>query len=91
MKTKKVPLRKCIACNENKSKKELIRVVRNADKEIIVDETGKVNGRGAYVCKSENCIDQIIKTRKLSRTFQIEVPDEVYTKLKNVIEIKSKE
>jgi predicted RNA-binding protein YlxR (DUF448 family) len=91
VKTKKVPLRKCIACNENKSKKELIRVVRNADKEIIVDETGKVNGRGAYVCKSENCIDQIIKTRKLSRTFQIEVPDEVYTKLKNVIEIKSKE
>lgn len=91
MKTKKVPLRKCIACNENKSKKELIRVVRNADKEIIVDETGKVNGRGAYVCKSEACIDQIIKTRKLSRTFQIEVPDEVYTKLKNVIEIKSKE
>lgn len=91
MKTKKVPLRKCIACNENKSKKELIRVVRNADKEIIVDETGKVNGRGAYVCKSETCINQIIKSRKLSRTFQVEVPDEVYTKLKNVIEIKSKE
>lgn len=91
MKTKKVPLRKCIACNENKSKNELIRVVRNADKEIVVDITGKANGRGAYVCKTETCIQQIIKNKKLSRTFQMEVPDEVYVKLKDIIEIKSEE
>lgn len=91
MKTKKVPLRKCIACNENKSKNELIRIVGNADKEIVVDITGKINGRGAYVCKTEACIEQIIKTKKLSRTFQMEVPDEVYVKLKDIVEMKSKE
>lgn len=91
MKTKKIPLRKCISCNENKSKKELIRIVRNSDNEILIDDTGKTNGRGAYICKGEVCIEQAIKNKKLSRTFKTEVSDEVYAKLKEVIELKSKE
>lgn len=91
MKTKNVPLRKCIACGENKSKKDLIRIVKNSDKDIIIDMTGKVNGRGAYICVNPTCLEQIKKNKKLSRTFQVEVSDNLYENLKDAIELKSKE
>ena len=57
MKDKKIPLRKCISCNERKSKKDLIRLVKKGDKDVIIDKTGKANGRGAYLCLNLECID----------------------------------
>lgn len=78
---RKVPLRKCIGCNEMKSKKEMIRVVRTAENEIVPDPTGKKNGRGAYVCCIE-CLEKAMKSRGLSRALNTAVPEEVYEKLK---------
>ena len=78
---RKVPLRKCIGCNEMKNKKEVIRVVRTTDNEIILDTTGKKNGRGAYVCCSE-CLAKAVKNKGLSRSLNAEIPDEVYEKLR---------
>ena len=78
---RKVPLRKCIGCNEMKNKKEMIRVVRTTDNGIVLDTTGKKNGRGAYVCCSE-CLAKAMKNRGLSRSLNAEVPEEVYEKLK---------
>ena len=78
---RKVPLRKCIGCNEMKNKKDMIRVVRTTDNGIVLDTTGKKNGRGAYVCCSE-CLAKAMKNRGLSRSLNAEVPEEVYEKLK---------
>ena len=67
MKSKKIPLRKCVSCNERKPKKSLIRVVKNNEKEVEIDLSGKANGRGAYLCLNLECIDEAEKTQKLSR------------------------
>lgn len=77
---KKVPIRTCIACNTAKPKKELIRVVKFND-EIKLDLTGKLNGRGAYVCNDENCIKKLKKQKLLNRTFSCQVEDSVYDKI----------
>lgn len=93
MKQKKIPLRKCLGCNEMKPKNELIRVVKSPDekdenKEIIstgtisLDLTGKKNGRGAYVCKNINCLEKAIKAKRLERAFSTSIPQEVYDELK---------
>lgn len=81
MKAKKIPLRKCIGCNEMKSKKELIRIVHNKQGETNVDLTGKAHGRGAYICNDKNCFQKISKSRALNRAFQSEIPQEVYERL----------
>lgn len=91
MKIKKVPLRKCIACGESKEKKELIRIVREKDKNIIVDTSGRVNGRGAYICRNKDCFEKSEKTKKLSRTLEVEIPNHIYEDLKDAINLKSKE
>ncbi|MCQ4921752.1 YlxR family protein [Tissierella carlieri] len=88
MKKKKIPLRKCIACGEGKPKKELIRVVRNNEKEVSIDITGKMNGRGAYICSNLECLELAQKGKKLSRTLEVEVPNDVYESLKNIIQPK---
>ena len=77
---KKVPIRTCIACKTTKPKKELIRVVKFND-EIKLDLTGKLNGRGAYVCNDENCIKKLKKQKLLNRTFSCQVEDSVYDKI----------
>lgn len=78
---KKVPQRKCIACQIRDSKKGLVRIVKNKENEIFVDETGKANGRGAYICKSVECMNKAIKTKALNRAFKIDVSSEVYENL----------
>lgn len=78
---KKVPQRKCIACQIRDSKKGLVRIVKNKENEIFVDETGKANGRGAYICKSVECMNKAIKTKALNRAFKIDVSNEVYENL----------
>lgn len=80
-KTKKVPQRKCIACQERDSKKGLIRIVKTKENNIFLDETGKANGRGAYICKDKTCLEKAIKSKAINRAFKIEVPDEVYENL----------
>ena len=82
---KKIPLRTCVGCKEVKPKKELIRVVKQADGNIMLDFTGRANGRGAYLCPSSECLAQAIKTRRLSREFECEIPKEVYDDLQNQI------
>ncbi|WP_199534113.1 RNase P modulator RnpM [Romboutsia weinsteinii] len=85
-KVKKVPQRKCIVCQERDSKKGLIRIVKNKEGEISLDPTGKANGRGAYICKSSECLKKAIKTKALNRAFKIEVSDEVYENLLTQLE-----
>lgn len=80
-KVKKVPQRKCISCQDRDSKKELMRIVKNKEGEIFVDKTLKANGRGAYICKSEECIKKAISSKALNRAFKMEVPEEVYEKI----------
>lgn len=81
MAEKKIPLRKCTGCNEMKPKKELIRVLKTTEEEIILDRTGKKNGRGAYLCNSLDCFKQARKTKGLERSLQIKIPDEIYETL----------
>ncbi len=88
MKTKKIPLRKCIACGQGKPKKELIRVVRTNENEVSIDLIGKINGRGAYLCTDVNCIKLAQKSKKLSRTLEVEIPSDIYEKLEKAIEMK---
>ena len=85
MVNKKKPARTCMACNEQKEKKELLRIVRSKDGIIDVDLTGKKSGRGAYICKSEACLDKIIKSKRLERVFEQEINSEIYESLRGVI------
>ena len=79
---KKIPLRKCTGCGEVKPKKELVRVIKTADDEIVMDLTGRMNGRGAYVCRSQECLKKAIKTKAISRSLGINVSDNIYDELK---------
>jgi len=85
MKIKKVPQRMCTGCMEMKPKKELIRVVKNKEGEVSIDLTGKKPGRGAYICKSVECLEKAFKTRKLERNLETTLSQEVYEKLKEEI------
>ncbi|MFA7636644.1 MAG: YlxR family protein [Monoglobales bacterium] len=76
-KTKKVPLRKCVSCNERKEKKELIRIVA-AGGNPVLDKTSKMNGRGAYVCRDEKCVLLAKKKKALDRALEIKVPEDFY-------------
>ena len=81
MSMKKVPLRQCIGCGEMKSKKEMIRVIKTADEEILLDATGRKNGRGAYLCPSMECMKKAVKSKGLERSFKMAIPKEVYDAL----------
>lgn len=78
MKNKKVPMRQCVGCRESKEKKELIRVIKTPEGEVILDSTGKKNGRGAYICSSVECFAKAKKIKSLERALNISIPDEVY-------------
>lgn len=84
--SKKIPMRKCVGCGEMKSKKEMIRVLKNSDEEFILDSTGKKNGRGAYLCFSKECLEKAIKGKGLERSFKQAIPKEVYEKLEKEME-----
>ena len=77
-KERKIPLRMCIACREEKPKREMLRIVKNASGEIRLDFSGKLPGRGAYICNSEGCIKRLRKQKLLHKTFSQEVSEEVY-------------
>lgn len=75
---KKVPLRMCVVCRNMKPKSECVRVVKTADDNYVIDSTGKLNGRGAYVCKDKSCLEKCVKTRAFNRSFKHNVGEELY-------------
>ena len=83
---KKVPLRKCTGCQEMKNKKEMMRILKTSEGEIILDTTGRKNGRGAYVCCSMECFEKAVKNKGLERSLKEKVPQETYENLKKEIE-----
>lgn len=78
MPQRKIPLRKCMGCNEKKPKKELVRVVKSPEGEVSLDLTGRKPGRGAYVCHDPACLAKARKTRRIDRVLECEIPAEVY-------------
>lgn len=78
---KKIPMRQCTGCGERKAKNEFIRIVRTKENEILLDFTGKQNGRGAYICKDANCLALAVKKKRLDNAFGVSVPAEVIEKL----------
>ena len=82
---KKIPLRTCVITKEKCEKRDLLRVVRTPEKEIVYDETGKANGKGAYLKKDKEVILKAQKNKVLDRLFEMDVPDDVYTKLLGVV------
>ena len=83
MNQKKVPQRMCIVCKQMLDKRDLVRIVRTTEGEILVDLSGKMNGRGAYICKNSDCAEKCLKTKALNRVFKGEIPAEKY---QNVLE-----
>lgn len=81
MQKRKKPQRQCIGCRESKDKSELIRVVRTPEGEIVLDRTGRQNGRGAYLCDNEECLLKAKKSNALSRSFRMNVPEDTYETL----------
>jgi len=81
MKEKKIPLRKCAVCGAQKPKAELIRVVRTPETEVVLDRTGKQNGRGVYMCRSTECLKKARKNGRLATSLSCPVPDDIYDEL----------
>ena len=82
---KKQVIRTCMGCNQKKDKNELIRIVKNKNNEISIDKTGKQDGRGAYICNSEECLEKLIKSKRLNKVFKTEISEEIYDKLRGVM------
>ena len=78
---KKIPMRKCVGCGEMKDKKDLIRIIRTNEGEILLDATGKANGRGAYICKSAECLKKAGRNKGLERSLKSQVPEEVLERI----------
>lgn len=85
MKQKKIPMRRCTGCGEQRPKKELVRVVKTPDGEILLDLTGKASGRGAYICNNAECLKKARKSKRIDRTFEMTIPDEVYKQMEDKI------
>ena len=84
---RKIPMRKCVGCQEMKSKKEMIRVIRTSQGEFLLDATGRKNGRGAYLCPSKECLEKAVKNKGLERSFKQAIPKEVYEALEKEMEL----
>ncbi|MEG1847001.1 MAG: YlxR family protein [Lachnospiraceae bacterium] len=84
--SKKIPVRQCVGCGEMKNKQDMMRVLKTAEGAIVLDTTGKKNGRGAYLCMSEECLEKTRKNRGLERSFKMSIPDQVIDDLKKELE-----
>ncbi len=84
---KKIPMRQCIGCGEMKGKKELLRILRTQDGEIVLDVSGRQNGRGAYICPNAECLKRARKSKGLERSFKMKIEDEIYDSLTKEIGI----
>ncbi len=81
MQQKKVPMRTCIACRQEKEKREMLRIVRNSEGTIALDFSGKLQGRGAYLCKDPECVKKLKRQKLLNKSFSCFVPDEIYQRI----------
>ena len=86
---KSIPQRTCSVCRTQKNKNELLRIVKNKDNIIKVDETGKQSGRGAYICYDMECLEKAQKSKKLEKALEIKIEKEIYEQIKNIIEKKN--
>ena len=84
--SKKIPMRQCVGCGEMKGKKEMMRVLKTTEGPIVLDVTGKKNGRGAYLCKQAECLKLARKNKGLERSFKMSIPEEVYDNLEKEFE-----
>lgn len=84
---KKIPQRTCVGCKVKKDKKDFIRVVHNKEGEIHIDRTGKMPGRGAYLCDNKECLEKAIKSKALERVFETAISNEIYEELRSVVDI----
>lgn len=82
---KKIPLRRCIGCFESKPKGELCRIVKKTEGDIVIDKTGKINGRGAYICYDIKCLEKAIKAKRFEKEFDTKISDEIYMNLRREI------
>lgn len=82
---KNPPLRMCCVCRLKKQKKDMLKIIKSPDNEIMLDLTYKQNGRGAYVCKTEACVNKCVKTKALNRSFSMDIPKEIYEQLLSCI------
>lgn len=85
MKNYKIPMRSCVITNEKLPKKELLRIVRNKDGNVLVDLTSKANGRGAYIKKDIDVLEKAIKSKALERHLECSIPDSIYEEIRNII------
>ena len=83
---KKIPQRQCMGCRERKAKKELIRVVRTPEGAVCLDFSGKLSGRGAYICPNPECLKKARKAKSLDRSLEVTIPEEVYDRLDREME-----
>ena len=79
------PQRTCMGCNIKKDKKDLVRIVKNKENEISIDKTGKQEGRGAYICNDIQCLEKVIKSKRLEKALDIKISEEIYENLRGVI------
>ena len=82
---KSQPQRTCMGCNVKKDKKELIRIVKNNNNEINIDRTGKLEGRGAYICDDITCLEKVVKSKRLEKVFDMKISEKNYENLRGVI------
>lgn len=85
-KVKKIPMRQCLGCNEHKPKRELIRLVRTPEGEVVADMTGKKNGRGAYLCPTESCLRRLQKSKRAEKVLECPICDRVYESVAQELE-----
>ena len=83
---KKISLRQCVGCGQMKDKKEMMRVLKSAEGPVVLDVTGRKNGRGAYLCKSGSCLAGARKNKGLERSLKMRIPDEIYENLEKEFE-----
>ncbi len=86
-KVRKIPMRQCLGCNEHKPKRELIRAVRTPEGEVVLDSTGKKNGRGAYICPQKSCFLKARKSKRIENILECAISDEVYAEMEKSIEM----
>lgn len=82
---KKIPMRQCIGCGSMKEKRELIRVVKTPEGEIALDRSGRMNGRGAYICPTQECLEKAVRNKGLNRSFKMAVSSDVTERLRQEI------
>ena len=83
---KKIPQRQCMGCRERKEKRQMIRVVRTTEGDVRLDFSGKLNGRGAYICPDPECLKKALRSKALDRSLEVTIPEEVYDRLHREME-----